>query len=69
MPGTVASMRGMDTSYLSPKAAAQLLDIHPRTVLRWIAAGRLPAFRVGRLVRIARADLLAAASPITGGES
>ncbi len=33
--------------------AAEYVDMHPRTVRRWIAAGRLPAYRVGpRLLKI-----------------
>jgi excisionase family DNA binding protein len=44
--------------FMTPKDAALLLHVSPRTVTRWIAAGRLPVLRVGRIVRIARADLL-----------
>lgn len=44
-------------SRLSIEQAAQLYDVHPATVRRWIASGRLPAYRVGRLVRIKASDL------------
>jgi excisionase family DNA binding protein len=37
--------------------AAQLLQLHPKTVLRFIRNGRLPATRVGKAYRIRRADL------------
>lgn len=37
--------------------AAQLLKLHPKTVLRFIRRGRLPATRVGKAYRIRRADL------------
>ncbi|WP_090570496.1 helix-turn-helix domain-containing protein [Belnapia rosea] len=36
---------------------AQRLQVSERTVRRLIAAGRLPAFRIGRLVRIHSRDL------------
>jgi excisionase family DNA binding protein len=37
--------------------AAQLLQLHPKTILRFIRRGRLPATRVGKAYRIRRADL------------
>jgi excisionase family DNA binding protein len=37
--------------------AARLLKLHPKTVLRFIRGGRLPATRVGKAYRIRRADL------------
>jgi excisionase family DNA binding protein len=39
--------------------AAELLRVSTRTVRRLVAAGELPALRVGRQVRLAPADLLA----------
>jgi excisionase family DNA binding protein len=36
---------------------AELLSVSPRTVRRLIESGALPVHRVGRLVRIADADL------------
>ena len=35
------------------------LDVSPKTVRRWIAAGELPVHRLGRQLRISEADLLA----------
>jgi len=37
--------------------AAERLQLHPKTVLRFIRAGRLRATRVGKSYRIVRADL------------
>lgn len=39
--------------------AAELLNVSPRTVRRLIESGALPVHRLGRLVRIADADLAA----------
>jgi len=36
----------------TPREAAAILKVHERTVLRWVENGRLPARRVGRLIRI-----------------
>lgn len=51
--------------------ASALYDVHPATIRRWIANGRLPAYRVGRLVRIKRTDLeqLGRRIPSAGGPS
>jgi|SRR5690606_19800371 len=37
--------------------AAERLKLHPKTVLRFIREGRLPARRIGKAYRIRRADL------------
>jgi excisionase family DNA binding protein len=44
-------------SYLSLDESAKRTELCTRTLTRAIAAGRLRAFRVGRLVRIAEPDL------------
>ncbi|MDR1529005.1 MAG: helix-turn-helix domain-containing protein [Burkholderiales bacterium] len=49
------------TNYLSVHQAAKLLAIHPITMRRMAANGRLPAFKIGRVWRFAEVDLLAAA--------
>lgn len=57
-----------NATYLSVKEVAALFRIDPKTVRRWIKAGTLPATRLGRDWRIARADLkgLAAARGNSG---
>lgn len=40
-------------SLLSRKAAAQMLGVSVHTIGRLVAAGSLPAYRIGGLVRIA----------------
>ena len=48
--------------YLSIRAVSIRLGVHPNTVRRWIAAGRLPATKIGKDYRVALADLNAARS-------
>lgn len=48
-------------------AAAEQADVHPRTIRRYIAAGRLPAYRVGpRLLKVDLDDLDAVFTPVGG---
>jgi excisionase family DNA binding protein len=47
---------GPDT-FLTVADVAELLKLNQQTVRNWIDQGSLPAFRVGRRVRIRRADL------------
>ncbi|KAF1067484.1 MAG: hypothetical protein GAK45_01646 [Pseudomonas citronellolis] len=42
---------------LTVEQAAQHLSLHPKTLLRHIRQGRLPATRIGKAYRIARHDL------------
>lgn len=51
-----------DTEYFDEKAAARIVDIHPRTLRRWRERGRVAYFRTptGR-VRYRLPDLLSAA--------
>jgi excisionase family DNA binding protein len=50
---------------VSLAAAADATDVHPRTVRRWIAAGRLTGYRVGpRLIRVDLAEVDALLHPI-----
>lgn len=41
----------------SPEQVARALQVHPRTVRRWIGEGALPATKLGRLLRVADSDL------------
>lgn len=45
--------------WLDTAAAADLLDVHPRTVTRLARSGELASSRVGKLWRFRRADVLA----------
>lgn len=47
----------MTTEFLTVDAAAQLLKLHPKTVLRFIREGRLRATRLGKQYRLLRSDL------------
>jgi excisionase family DNA binding protein len=49
---------------VTPRAAAELCHVHPNTIRRWIAEGRLPAYRVGpRRLRVDLADVEALIVP------
>lgn len=55
----------LDQRQLIPiTAAAEQLDISPRTIRRRIEDGTLPAYRVGRLLKIDPADLDRIAQPV-----
>lgn len=47
----------MSDQLLNVDEVAQQLKLHPKTVLRYIHDGRLPAVRVGKSYRISRAEL------------
>ncbi len=56
----------MSEVLVSVEQAAEELRLHPKTVLRYIRDGRLPATRVGKSYRIARARLDAFAGIASG---
>ena len=48
------------------KVAAKYADVHPRTLRRWIAAGRVPAYRLGpRLIKVDLDELDEFMRPVT----
>ncbi len=47
----------LEDDYLTVADVAGLLKLNQQTVRNWIERGKLPALRVGRRVRIKRADL------------
>ena len=48
---------GGDRRYVSPAQAAAIASVSTRTIHTWVRQGRLPAFRPGRLLRVAVDDL------------
>lgn len=46
-----------DDEYLTVNEIAERLKLNPQTVRNWIDQGRLPALRIGRRIRVRRADL------------
>lgn len=58
----------MSDRLVTVEEAAERLNLHPKTVLRYIRDGRLKAARIGKSYRIARADLDAFAG-IAGGKA
>ncbi|HWE60331.1 MAG TPA: helix-turn-helix domain-containing protein, partial [Chloroflexota bacterium] len=54
----------LDEDYLSVQEAAAQLKVSKSTIRRWIAAGALPAYRVGRRrVALKRADVATLITP------
>lgn len=55
---------------LSISDCAKRGEVHENTVRRWIADGSLPAYKLGRQVRIHEADFAAMYTriPVYGGE-
>lgn len=50
---------------LTIESAAEMLAVHPRTIRRYIAAGDLPAYRIGaRQIRVRTSDVDALLVPI-----
>jgi excisionase family DNA binding protein len=47
----------MESEFLAPKEVAAELRCDPDTIYRLIRSGELPAYRVGGLWRVKRADL------------
>lgn len=45
-------------------AAGELLGLTSETIRKWVAAGKVRGFRVGRLIKVSETEVLAAAQPI-----
>jgi excisionase family DNA binding protein len=45
-----------EDEFLTVAEIATILKMNPQTIRNWIDAGSLPAFHVGRRVRVRRAD-------------
>lgn len=56
----------MSDSLVTVEQAAEILNLHPKTVLRYVRDGRLPATRIGKSYRITRANLDAFAGVANG---
>ena len=56
----------MSDAFITVERAAQELNLHPKTVLRYIRDGRITATRVGKSYRIGRASLDAFAGIAAG---
>jgi excisionase family DNA binding protein len=50
-------MIAMSTTFLTIQETAQKLKVSTRTVRRWIKQGDLPAFKIGKTVRILEKDI------------
>lgn len=63
-------MTTSDRRYYTIAGAARHLHVSPSTVWRWIAAGRLPAKRLGpKTIRISPEDLAALERPVRASQN
>jgi excisionase family DNA binding protein len=46
-----------DTQWLGTTEAARYLGVVPRTLYRMIDEGQVPAYKMGRVIRVRRADV------------
>lgn len=49
----------LDIIWLGTQEAARLLGVTPRTLYRFIDEGQLPAYKLGRVIRLKESDLVA----------
>lgn len=50
---------------ISLKTAAVLVDVDPKTIRNWIAAGQLKGYRLNaRMLRVEQSELMALAKPV-----
>jgi excisionase family DNA binding protein len=55
--------------YVSRKAAATLISVNVQTISKLVKIGTLPAYYVGRAVRIKLSDLDALMTPVVKGRT
>lgn len=58
-PAAVEANVAADLDLLRAEDVAEIIGVHASTVYRWLQAGNLRGFRIGRVVRIRRVDLAA----------
>lgn len=59
-------MNAKKEDFYTVREAAQLLRVSEATVWRWADTARLPAYRVGRQIRIPKEDLQVMVQPMGG---
>ena len=56
-----------DTGFLTTEETARLLNVHPRTIIRWIKSGRVPSSKIGHEYRIPREAIENRVNRVTSG--
>ena len=56
-----------ESKFLTTEQAAELLNVHPNTILRWIKSGKLPSSQIGKQYRIPRDAIENRVSKIDSG--
>ncbi len=57
LPESSERESGPDFEWLSTQAAARRLGVTPRTLYRFIDQGELPAYRMGRVIRLKSSEV------------
>jgi excisionase family DNA binding protein len=65
---TEANASDFPSDPIKPGEAAKLLGVSPRCIWRWVAQERLRGWKVGRGLRVSRAEVLALPKPVTRPE-
>lgn len=59
MTSPSTSTTSLPPDLVSPSEAARILRLSKWTIYQWLGRGYIPYYRMGRLIRIREADLLA----------
>ena len=51
------------------KQIAEMMNVHPNTVQKWVSAGKLQHYKIGQSVRIRKEDLESFLSEYKKGEN
>ncbi|MDU5855256.1 MAG: helix-turn-helix domain-containing protein, partial [Varibaculum cambriense] len=61
--------KNMESQFLSAKEAATYLGLSTSTIFSWRYSGKLPGYKLGRLVKFKREDLDACAIPAENAQT
>ena len=60
---------GEQMEFYTMKQIAEMMNVHPNTVQKWVSAGKLQHYKIGQSVRIRKEDLESFLSEYKKGEN